>query len=271
MEIVHQADADGEHERLISLDGSHRELVRDRESAICIIGNSKPIFLDHAGTRTAFPASPVGNLAALRDYYSLHLGAAVRAAGRPARLLEIQPRDALRYGYRIWVDDATALPLKSELVGADGGTLEQILFTELAVFDAPDAPDATLRERISARKAWARAMRENRGEESAEPARQWSLETLPAGFMLVGLRRYRAPESANLVEHLVFSDGLATVSAYVEQAGARGALNGATRRGAVSSYATLFDTHQVVVIGDVPMPTARAIGAALRPTLEQAP
>jgi len=77
-------------------------------------------------------------------------------------------------------------------------------------------------------------------------------------------------ENAAPVEHLVLSDGLATVSVYVEQAGLQDTLIGASRQGAVSSYGTLFDGRQVVVVGDVPMQTARAIGAAIRPGLANA-
>ena len=262
MRIVHQADAEGEREHLVSLDGAPREMVRDGDGVVCLLGDAKALSFDRAGgTRAVFPGKPRGELERLDANYLFERGDAARVAGRDTHALLIRPRDGLRYGYRLWLDQATGLPLRSELVGSDGEALERILFTAVEVHDAAD-PDvaAAIRERKAA-VATGVAAANSRPEPAA---RRWRVADLPPGFELTDYRSYTM-QGENAVDHLVFSDGLATVSVYVEPVGSASPLSGTMRRGAVSTFATVHDTHQVVVVGDVPMATAHIIGVAVQP------
>jgi sigma-E factor negative regulatory protein RseB len=175
-------------------------------------------------------------------------------------MLDIRPRDELRYGYRLWLDEATGLPLKSELLAAGGETLERVVFTDIQLHDTADPDRAAA---IRARKAQVRAMVGKTSAVAEVEARRWQVSDLPTGFALADYRTY--PGTGDGIDHLVFSDGLATVSVYVEPAKPGQPLNGTHRAGAVSTFALVRDAHQVVVVGDVPMATAHIIGVAVNP------
>ncbi|MDX1594208.1 MAG: MucB/RseB C-terminal domain-containing protein [Gammaproteobacteria bacterium] len=260
LHLVHQVDADGEREHLVSLDGDRREVVRDRDQAICILEDGKPYLLDRFQARGAFPGPLSGDLEGLLDHYRLALGERSRVAGRPTRILSIEPRDDLRYGYRLWLDDATGLPLRSELVAPGSGVLERVVFTEFEVYAEAD-PDRAAAIRV--RKAQVRAMIEPARYPTPVREPRWEVSDLPSGFALADYRTYTGEETP--VDHLVYSDGLATVSVYVEPTGDEAPMNGTHRSGAVSTFALVQNRHQVVVIGDVPMATAHIIGVAVNP------
>ena len=261
MRIVHQADADGEREHLVSLDGDRREVVRDSDEVVCILGDAAPLLLDRLEARSAFPGRPRGDIDHLQGNYSIEQGDMARVAGRQARTLVIRAQDDLRYGYRLWLDEITGLPLRSELVGADDEVLERVVFTEIDVLEAADPAQA---EAIRARKAWARGAVSHAPVRALEGAHRWQVTELPQGFEMTDYRTFPAASGRVGVDHLVFSDGLATVSVYVEPASDKQPLNGVRRTGAVSTFAMAHDTYQVVVVGDVPMATAHVIGAAVR-------
>jgi len=266
MRIVHQADSDGEREHLVSLDGDRREVVRDRDDAVCILGDAKPLLLSRLESRSAFPGRPRGDIDLLQGHYSIEQGDMARVAGREARALVIRPQDDLRYGYRLWLDEATRLPLRSELVNADGEVLERVVFTEIKVLDSADPAQA---KAILARKAWARdVIGQVPAQQPVESARRWQVTDLPPGFELIDYRTFPAAKGRGGVDHLVFSDGLATVSVYVEPVSDERPLNGVHQSGAVSTFALVRDTYQVVVVGDVPMATAHTIGNTVRPLAE---
>ncbi len=262
MRIVHQADAGGEREHLVSLDGDPREVLRDRDDAVCILADGKPVHLDRHRARGAFPGRPLGEMPDLATFYAIEYGPASRVAGRSARMLEIRPRDGLRYGYRLWLDEVTSLPLKSELLTAEGESLERVVFTDIELLDAADPDRAAA---IRARQAQVRAMVGDTPAATGVESRRWQVSDLPPGFTLADYRSY--PGAGDGIDHLVFSDGLATVSVYVEPAGEGQPLNGTHRMGAVSTFALVRDAHQVVVVGDVPLATAHIIAVAVTPNV----
>src|SRR5690606_17137208 len=69
----------------------------------------------------------------LEPHYDLTLGAVDRVADRSTQVLAISPRDELRYGYRLWLDQETAMPLRVQLIDGAGGVLEEIRFTEIEI------------------------------------------------------------------------------------------------------------------------------------------
>jgi len=64
------------------------------------------------------------------------LTSSARVASRAAQVLEIKPRDEFRYGYMLWLDQETAMPLKSQLIDDKGAIVEEILFTEIDLTDS---------------------------------------------------------------------------------------------------------------------------------------
>jgi sigma-E factor negative regulatory protein RseB len=112
-------------------------------------------------------------------------------------MLEIQPRDQLRYGYRFWLDQATALPLKSEVLAADGEVLERVMFTDIQLHAVAD-PDRVAA--IRARKAQVQAMVGDAPPTPDARSRRWQVNDLPPGFALADYRTY--PDAGDGIDHL---------------------------------------------------------------------
>jgi negative regulator of sigma E activity len=70
----------------------------------------------------------------------------------------------------------------------------------------------------------------------------WEIGELPPGFQLKHHNRYTSPDHFDQLEHLVYGDGLATISVYIEPAGSgEDVIEGGSRRGAVNAFGTLVE------------------------------
>jgi sigma-E factor negative regulatory protein RseB len=108
--------------------------------------------------------------------------------------------------------------------------------------------------------------------ESAPPAAAqlgWAFSMLPKGFELDLHELKPSARGADQVEHFLLSDGLASLSVFVERGGADEALQGGARMGAVSAWGGQVAGHQVTVVGDVPLDTVRQVLQGLRPNRNQ--
>jgi sigma-E factor negative regulatory protein RseB len=198
----------------------------------------------------------------LEAHYSIEkIGKVAKTLGRKTQMIVVQPRDQYRYGYRLWLDQETAMPLKSQLSDRNGRVIEQILFAELNLRDR--IPAAELKTAVAADGfRWLR--------QDPQPVRVagatvgWSVIRLPAGFRLTTWRVQAIAGSSAPVRHLVFSDGLASVSVFIEPRGAQVTpMHGLARVGAAFAYSRDLDGHQVTAVGEVPAATVEAIAAGV--------
>lgn len=250
LRIVHRGGEDGGRERLYSLDGVAREIIRDGDRVTCILPDSKSVMVDHRQIRNPLSSVLPGAPERISRHYRLQVIDAERIAGREARPVQVQATDPYRYGYRFWVDTATGLMLRADLVhGAD--TVEQVVFTKV---DFPESiPDQWLEPKLSGRDfTWYRADHEDNLPVAFEP--RWRLAFVPAGFELRLSERRNMPTSGETpVEHQMYSDGLAAVSVYVSSADSEAMhFEGLSRMGAFSAFGRVVAGHQVVVVGQVP-------------------
>ena len=90
---------------------------------------------------------------------------------------------------------------------------------------------------------------------------------------MVAHEQQQMPDMDEPVEHMVFTDGLATVSAFMAPQGAPRKLKGLSRMGAVTVYARMVDDFHVTVVGEVPEATVEQIAGQLKlsPETSQAP
>lgn len=268
MRIVHGADADGEHERMVSLNGAAREILRDDNVLTCILPDSRSVVVEKSRPKRFVPERLLELDDGLIGLYEFQVRGEDRVAGRPARLLVIEPRDDYRYGYRLWLDEQTGMPLKSDLINTDGQVLEQMMFTQLEVRDRVD--QAQLQPSISGTDfKWYRP-KENVSVPRND-AKQWRVTSLPKGFSMAMQAEHAMPMSRMPVEHLMYTDGLASVSVYIEKQGSvEDALQGPSRMGAVNAYGIEVAGHQATVVGEVPRETVEMIARSLRYMPEQA-
>jgi sigma-E factor negative regulatory protein RseB len=262
LRIVHRADAAGVAERLVSMDGSGREFIRKGSQLFIYLPDRRTVLVEQNPAAGLWLRGLPRPDDAAADAYDIRELARARISGRDARLIAITPLDALRYGYRIWIDEATALPLKTQLRDDNGTVLEQIVFTDLTL--PAHIADAELEPAVDAHQfRWLQ-----RGAGSSEGGgmdASWQAGALPPGFRMTASARQvlrRGP-----VEHLVFSDGLASVSVFIErarsQAGPRNA-DAAARLGVSSAYSTAVEGYRVTAVGEVPPDTVRAIALSIR-------
>lgn len=258
MRIVHQASAAGEKERLMSLTGSAREVLRDDKAVTCIMPDNKSVMVGQSRPRQPFPDVPE-DLDSLSSYYQLLDVGEDRVAGLMARVIDITPRDNYRYGYRFWIDTTNYMLLKFELSAVDGTPIEQVMFTGLRVGDR--IPAAALEPSLNGEGYnWYR-QGGGGGNPAAAPGQpDWTVKQLPAGFIMTDYQRKRLHHGGEQAEHMVFSDGLATVSVYVEKLAANSkAFTGLSNMGAMNAYGTVLDEHQVTVVGEVPAATVQSM------------
>jgi sigma-E factor negative regulatory protein RseB len=258
LRIVHSNDGGRERVRLVSLNGAPREMVRDDSTVRCYFSDANSVVVEHRkADAKSFPAILPERLAALDDNYAIELGRAARIAGRNAQQLRIAPRDALRYGYYLWADTETGLLLKTDLLDADGTVVEQFMFTHLVLGDVAAAalePESTGRE-----TTW---RREEGGITDTTAVPAWTVTDPPRGFRLTSHMTRTARSRSVPVEHLVYSDGLATVSVFVEKSegGNAPSVRGTSKMGAVHAFGRRAGDYQVTVVGEVPQATVALIG-----------
>lgn len=265
MRIVHRGEAGGERERLISLMGPAKEVIRRNDEVTCIFPRDRAVVVDRRPPRQILGATlsrPVETLAA---YYDFSVLGGDRIAGRPASVLGIAPKTPDRYGYRLWVDSESDLLLKSEVIDGGGEVVEQVLFTDLKVRSS--IPEAWLEAGISGQGySWYTGVKRTAAAlSSAEsPRGQWQVRWIPPGFMMQEDQARAMADGTEPVKHAVYSDGLASVSVFTEKATeATERIEGHSSMGALNSYSTWADGYQVTVLGEVPATTVRQIAASV--------
>ena len=265
LEVLHKKDGDQIFERLTSLSGSGREVVRRGEEVRCIFQERKQILVDWREDQSPLRAMLPQYNEELERYYSFEMSdARRRIADRDTHYVAVKPRDAYRYGYRLWIDKETDMPLACELVNARGDVIEAILFTEIE-YDAP----------MSAADFEPRLPTPDFDEVSSPPAVEaaapsstrkpkWNVEDLPAGFSLTVVSQHRSGSDA--VEHLVFTDGLASISVFAERhRQGREVISGAATIGVSSAFGRRLEDFQITVVGEVPPATVERVGNSIRP------
>jgi sigma-E factor negative regulatory protein RseB len=262
MHVVHVVDEAGERERLSSLSGVQREFFRGKEGIVCLSASPKQHNpLNREILRGNFPTQLGRNLQDIQKNYRLILGDTDRIAGRNARMIIIAPKDYYRYGYRIWVDEKTGLLLQSDLVNERGSAVEQFMFTMLNVVDNPSPK---MIQAVTMSDKMRQALKTSKPDAISAANSHWQIISMPDGFSLV--ERYQHSHGKwGPVNQLVLSDGMATVSVFVEQLGENAKpFNGVTHMGAVNAYGTVVNDHQLTIVGEVPLATVQLIGKSLR-------
>jgi len=260
LHIVHR-NADGQSgERILSLDGARREIVRQGARVQGIFPDRRLVLLETRRDVSPLAAALPSDAAELAPHYAIELGGSERVADRAVQVLEIKPRDEFRYGYRLWLDQETAMPLKSHLVDEQGKVVEEILFTDIE-FPA-DIPAAALEPTIdTAGFTTQRAADAN----SLEASISWRAVEVPGGFKLSVATESRIAGSDTPVGHLVYSDGLATVSVFIEDPATEADVGeGFSTMGSTNVYSlTLSSGQKATAIGEVPRQTVRTIASSL--------
>ena len=263
MKIIHAVNKDGERERLVSLSGPSREVIRNRDRVTCILPEDSPIVVEHVGAQRPFPVKLPSNLEPLREHYDIHLAGEDRIAGLKARKVVIVPRDHFRYGQNFWLAEDNGLLLRAEVLNEHGQIIEQVMFTSLQTLDA--IPEDMLQPKTSANSKVLHLPHKPEQGTLPDGNAKWQVANLPPGFSQQLERNHYLQEKKYPVEHHVYSDGLASVSVFIERRdGDKDAFVGASSMGGVNAYGRILGDHTVTVVGEVPPVTVKQIAESLQ-------
>jgi len=250
--IIHLKDAEGEHGKLESLDGPPREIIRENDHIACYLPDNHMVKLDRIEGRHFFPALLSGSTTQLREVYNFSFAGSDRVAGRECRLIRLDPKDSYRYGYRFCADNQTGLLLKASMEDGAKGVLQQFAFTE---FIADINIDASKLKPSWNGAGWTW----DRSGLIVDQELSGVVINPPQGFRKV-LEMHRGADGRNLPSiHMVFSDGLAKVSMFIEPARVNSSMNSESRRGALSFFSSRVGDQQVTAIGEVPPATVEQL------------
>ena len=256
--ITRLVDAGGAVEKLEALDGAPREIVRKGDEVKCYLPDIMTIKVDRRSNHRSFPSLLPAQFASLSEHYTITKDEMARVAGFACQTIMLKPKDDLRYGYKLWADAATGLLLKARIFNEKGETVEEFTFTQLTVGGSIN------RERLKPKPL--QAGKQWRVEDAAvTPAKLaesgWSVTSVPTGFQKVTEVRRNLRQS-HPVGQIVFSDGLAAVSVFIESMQGREepVHAGLSNMGAVNIFTREIANHLVTVVGEAPAATVRRIG-----------
>jgi sigma-E factor negative regulatory protein RseB len=139
MQISHYRDQHGEKERLISLNGEAREVIRDNQNLTCIWPSSRKVIVDVSRKNSFSPIFIPDDIVRLEKFYDMKLVGKGRVADMDAVIVHIDPRDKYRYGMKFWINESNGLMMKSSLLDEKGMVIEEVMFTRLKLYEEDDS------------------------------------------------------------------------------------------------------------------------------------
>jgi sigma-E factor negative regulatory protein RseB len=262
--IAHYVDTEGNSiERLEVLDGSPREVIRVNDDVRCYLPKEKMIIEDRRGTRKTFPSLLPEAVAALGDFYTVRKGAPVRVAGFDTQTVMLEPKDGFRYGHMFWIESQSGLLLKARMVNERGEPIEQFAFAQLQIGPPLTRDDVQSRLAASA-TGWKVHAANSTQAQNADLG--WTVNADVPGFrQIAGMRRSLGPDRQDMV-HMVFSDGLAAISVFIEPYRKDdGNQVGPMKHGAVNVFKRRVAGFVVTALGEVPAHSVQRMAEAVGP------
>jgi sigma-E factor negative regulatory protein RseB len=247
--------ASADVEKLEVLDGLPRELVRSKDTVRCYLPESKVVKVERRTPDRTFPALLPERIQALARHYDIALGDTRRIGGFECQAVKLTPKDNLRYGYHLYADRASGMLVGAVTVDATGNQVEQFMFTQLTI--GPVTP-----EMVKPRQP-ATGWRIEDAQAVPTELKGWTLSNeLPGFHKVVELKRRMESKP---VGQLVYSDGLAAVSVFIESLEGRREppRTGLASLGAIHIYTREVANHMVTVVGEAPAVSVQRIGNAV--------
>lgn len=262
--IWHVCDGDLQMERVESLTGAPRSTFRRNEQVVTFLPESRVAVAEQRESLGLFPNLLQANDSSIGQFYGVRATGHERVAGFEADVLQLQPADSLRFGYRVWSEKETGLVVKLQTLDAQGRVLEQAAFSELQ-FDVP----------VSMTKL-AQLMSNTEGYQVEKPkmvkttaaAEGWVLKQVVPGFKPMSCYKRLVGPGAGVSHEgtlqWVFSDGLASVSLFVETFDHRRHVQPGIRAlGATHMLTRRVGDWWLTVVGEVPPQTLAAFAQGL--------
>jgi sigma-E factor negative regulatory protein RseB len=259
--VTHVTVNGDEHERIESLDGPPYEIVRRNEEMFCYFPDAKTVRLDRRINARFFPSilrAPAESIAAS---YDVKLGKTERVLGYDCQWIRLEPKDSMRFAQRLCAEVGTGLVIRAKTFNDQKQVIEQYTFTDLKL--GPHVARSDVKSIFEARvKQWitdSQPREEAKGVETG-----WAVGNPPAGFQKITELRRTLPGRAQPVSQLIFSDGLASLSVFVEPNAVPGRTGEASNEdGTTTFFVRPMGEHVVTVLGEVPLATAQQVGRSV--------
>ena len=266
VQITHMNNAGQELTRNVVLDSGvtsgqanqPREVYSQGKDIVIFRPQNQKMVIEKRRGQNLFPAMLPTDLVAIKTSYTARLGALEFVAGREAQVVELVPNDAFRYSYKIWADTEYGLLLKMTLIDSKNQTLEQIEFNQLSMLNSHD--ENWFKPSIDVKKSY--VMQDATAVNQI--TNDWIVTELPVGYTKVDHRALVVAGKAAPVDQVIFSDGIASVSLFIEPL-TKGMhpKKGHMLIGSTNICANVINGYQVTVVGEVPAATVMQIAKAV--------
>lgn len=264
--IVHSAAArgDGEYESLESLDGAARRMLRHDDDMFTFVPERHIVVVEKRQSKDSFPALLTVSGDQILTAYDPKMLGADRVAGIDSQVLELDPKDNLRFAYKLWSDSRTGLLLRAQTLGPDGQVLEQLSFSQVQIGGFVDR--SAIVSGIKSLNGWTVV------KPPVEPvdivAQGWTIAPVVAGFKEI--RQLRRPMASREqgqapipVDQAVFSDGIAAISVFIEPVEKNSRKEGSGENGATHVLVKRKGDFWITLLGEVPQATLQQFASAI--------
>lgn len=261
MSISHIKDEYGEKERLLSLNGEAREVIRDDKNLTCIWPASRKVVVDFSRKNTYSPLFIPDDIEKISKLYDIQLTGNDRIGGRQTVVVQIKPKDHFRYGLKFWINTENALMMKSNLINDSNEVVEQVMFTNLELLKDGEQVEFNPIPAIDDNYT---LIRYHSGDNTGGLIKEtsWRLSKMPTGFRQESVLKRRDSTSGEFFHQMVYTDGLATLSIFIEKQAPQ-LRHGKTSMGAVNAYIRVLDDYSVTAIGEVPAVTVQSMAESI--------
>jgi len=264
--ITHANVGKEEQERIEPLDGMPYDIVRRNDDMFCYFPDAKTVRVDRRVTARFFPAIIEGTPEAVASSYEVKLGRAENVLEYNCQWIQLEPRDALRFPQALCSEVNSGLVLRAKTFNAQRQVIEQYTFTDFKMGSgAAVRPD--VKSIFEARvKRWITDSQPRDEAKSVDTG--WAVSDLPPGFRKLAELKRNLPGRPAPVSQLVFSDGVASLSVFVEpNSPPPRTADASSEDGTTAFYVRPMGETLVTVLGEVPLGTAErfARSVARRP------
>jgi sigma-E factor negative regulatory protein RseB len=257
--VVHTVKDGVVREKVVIQDGNGLEIIRNGNEVHCILPDRESVLVEEWNNQsTLFSTLPSSDIR-FGNEYDVLIKDFERVAGRKTAKLAILPHDHYRYGYRIWLDAETGFPLQTQLIGDDNGPLEHVKFADISI--EQDIRSSALDSSYSIDN-W-KWYTEPGPTAKREVESEWVADDVPTGFRAVSTQQKILPDADDPLTHIVYSDGLASVSVFIAPVSDEKTSRHSSV-GASNSYSTVIDGYRVTAVGQVPRITVEQIAKSMR-------
>lgn len=264
--ITHILNGRNETEKLEILDGKPREYIRNNEEIVCYVPENKTILVEKRVTKDVFPAIVGANPSDLADHYVMSKGETGRVAGFDCQSVILEPKDNLRYGYKLWAEKSTGLLLRAQTLNEKKEVVEQIAFTQLSI---GNIDPARVKPTFTNTAGW----HVENAVMSQISLSGWNVKSVPPGFKKIReMKRLvsdaaspvqpQAPPTQREVSQIVFSDGLAAISVFIEP-GSQSRTEGSMQQGAMNIIGKRQGDFWLTIVGEVPAAAIRNVANSI--------